>query len=67
MSYLGQTRLSIERMSELDKTVIVQAAYLVAAANDEISQSEADALNNIAKALDMTPAQYRQVIDRLSA
>ena len=55
------------RMSELDKTVIVQAAYLVAAANDEISQSEADALNNIAKALDMTPAQYRQVIDRLSA
>ena len=57
----------IGSLNDAGKETVVKAAFFVASADGNISEEETTLLSELAAALEMSPAQFKGVIDQLAA
>ncbi len=61
-AYLGEL---VGRLNDAGKAAVVKAAYFVAAADGKITEEETRLLAEIAAALEMSPTDFKAVIDKV--
>ncbi|MBS2015570.1 MAG: TerB family tellurite resistance protein [Deltaproteobacteria bacterium] len=54
-------------LNDSGKETVVKAAYFVASADGHVSTEETNLLGELASALEMSPAQFKAIVDKLAA